>query len=230
MAALEKSKEDLVALTRQIVSGKLAGTITHKAKNILMPITGYVELIEGGVSLDKQKGYFKKIESAGQGLQLLLKNFLRFSRALKEREEEEIGLSGLIGQIISLFEHHIILSKVILEKEIDSGIEKCWGVYDDISLIFASVLLNAIEASPQGGSIRLRVKGVNNRVHISIEDDGPGINEDIKDKIFEPFFTTREGNLGIGLAASLFLAKRMSGDITLEDKNRFIISLCKKKY
>ena len=232
------SNDELVALTRQIVSGKLAATITHKAKNILMPITGYVELIEGGVSSEKQKKYFEKIERSGKHLQLLLKSFLRFSRASKEgvplaggrgwQGLEEIDLSGLIEEIVSLFEDHIAISKVTLEKEIEAGGGggKVCGVYGDISLILASVLLNAIEASPQGGSIRLVGEGLS----ISIDDDGPGVSEETKNKIFEPFFTTRQGGLGIGLTTSLFLARGMGGDLVLEGKNKFIVSLCQKKY
>ncbi len=222
MAIKQYSKEKLVTLTRQIVSGKLAGTITHKAKNILMPITGYVELIEGGVSSEKQKKYFEKIEGSGKSLQLLLKSFLRFSRA----SEEEIDLSGLIEEILSLFKDHIAISKVTLKKEIAPGAGNVRGVYGDVSLILASVLLNAIEASPQGGSIRLFAEGLN----ISIDDDGPGVSEETKNKIFEPFFTTKQGSLGIGLTASLFLAGGMGGDLVLEGKNKFIVSLCQKKY
>jgi len=236
------SNDELVTLTRQIVSGKLASTIIHKAKNILMPITGYVELIEGGVSSEKQKKYFEKIENSGKKLQSLLKSFLRFSRASEERVTpaggsgghglKEIDLPVLIEEIISLFEHHMHISKVSLEKEmpIGGGGGEVYGVYDDISLILASVLLNAIESSPQGGRIRLGTEIANDRINISIDDDGPGVSEEIKNKIFEPFFTTKEGGLGIGLTASLFLAQNMSGEITLKEKNKFIISLCPKKY
>ncbi|MBL7170381.1 MAG: HAMP domain-containing histidine kinase [Candidatus Omnitrophica bacterium] len=231
MVIKQYSKEELVTLTRQIVSGKLAGTITHKAKNILMPITGYVELIEGGVSSEKQKKYFEKIESSGKRLQLLLKSFLRFSRASNAGGRgwqglEEIDLSGLIEEIVSLFEDHITISKVTLEKEIAPGAGKVCGVYGDISLIIASVLLNAIEASPQGGSIRIVGEGLS----ISIDDDGPGVSEETKNKIFEPFFTTKQGSLGIGLTTGLFLARGMGGDLVLEGKNKFIVSLCQKKY
>jgi two-component system sensor histidine kinase AtoS len=219
------SNKELVNLTRQIVSGKLAGAITHKAKNILMPLTGYVELIEKGVSLDKQKGYFKKIDNSGRSIQLLLKRFLRFSRPSQERIEEEINLLELIDEIISLFENYMAISKVTLEKDTGSGRTRVTGIHGDISLIIASILLNAIESSPKSGRIKLCAEVIDNKTNISIEDDGGAVGEEIKDKIFEPFFSMKKGSLGIGLTASLFLAKEMGGDLILKDKNKFVISL-----
>lgn len=224
------SKEEFLTLTRQILSGKLAATITHKAKNILMPITGYIELIESGVSAEKERDYFKKIECSGHTLQLLLKRFLRFSTPSQKKEREEVDISELLEDVISLFEHYIAMAKIGLEKCICPETAKAWGVYNDISIILASLILNAIESSPRGGKIRIATEVVDDRVDISVDDDGPGIGEDIRGEIFKPFFTTKRGSLGLGLTISSLLAKDMSGQLILEGKSRFILSLCRKRY
>lgn len=217
------SREELVVLARQIISGKLAPTITHKLKNILMPLTGYAELLEGSASPPGKKDiYLKKIEDAGNTMQHLLKRFLRFSRP--SREKEEIKISELIEDIISLFEHYMVMARVSLKKDIDCSL-KTNAVYGDLSLIIASILMNAIEATPASGEIRLSAEAGDSIIAISIEDDGPAVGEDIKDRIFDPFWTGKKDSLGIGLTVSLFLARNLSGDIVFKPGNRFIVSL-----
>jgi signal transduction histidine kinase len=217
----EYSNEELVVLARQIISGKLTPTIMHKLKNILMPLTGYVELLEG--TPPQNKGiYLKKIEDAGGIMQRLLKRFLRFSRP--SREKEEIKIPELIEDIISLFEHYMVVARVTLKKDIASDL-RVNAVYGDLSLIIASILMNAIEATPPSGEIRISAGSEDRKISILIENDGPAIREHVKDKIFAPFFTEKKGSLGIGLTVSLFLARNLSGDIVFKPGNRFIISL-----
>lgn len=222
----EYSEDEVITLTRQVAAGKLAATITHKAKNVLMPITGYVELMEtGSLSAPKIKDYFKKIEKAGHNLQLLLKKYLRFSRPPLEMREEEIVLQESIEDVLDLFEHQLVAAKLKVERKVIPAELRVAANYDDLSLILASLFFNAIEAAPAGGKISLALDQAKNAVRISISDDGPGVKKDIRDKIFEPFFTTKNGSLGLGLTASLFLSRRLNGKLSLKDKNEFILSL-----
>lgn len=222
----EYSQDEVITLARQVASGKLAATVTHRAKNVLMPITGYVELMErGSLSPAKLKDYFKRIEEAGHGLQLLLQKYLRFSRPLQESAEEEIILLELIEDVLALFEHEMLVAKVSVERKMSPGELRLRTNCDDLSLILASLLFNALEAAPPGGKIRLSLEGGKGRAVISITDDGPGVSEALRDKIFEPFFTTKKASLGLGLTASLFLSRRLGADLSLKNKNEFILSL-----
>ena len=216
------SSEEIITLTRQVACGKLAPTLAHKAKNILMPLTGYVELIEaGGISPVKVKEYYKKIEEAGGGLQLLLKRYLRLGCPSSERLEEKILLAEIVEDILSLFEHKLVLAKVKVEKKIGSEEAIVMANYDDLALIIGSLLFNALEAAPPGGKITLGL----DKDSLMVSDDGPGVMAEIRDKIFEPFFTTKEGSLGLGLTAALLLSRRLKAELFLKGRNEFVLNL-----
>jgi signal transduction histidine kinase len=103
-------------------------------------------------------------------------------------------------------------------------------------------LLNAIQATPSGGSVRVasrvlegRVKGLEYRdvegklAVLSVEDEGPGIPDAVLPRVFEPFYTTKSEGTGLGLAISLRIAEAHGGSLTAENRAeggaRFTLSL-----
>jgi two-component system sensor histidine kinase FlrB len=80
--------------------------------------------------------------------------------------------------------------------------------------IVSNLVVNALEASAPGGLVRVSVdhkSSVSNGAQLIVEDDGPGIPLDMKDKIFQPFFTTRPGGTGLGLAIVARRAEEIGG-------------------
>ncbi|MEN3007419.1 MAG: ATP-binding protein, partial [Candidatus Methanosuratincola petrocarbonis] len=76
-----------------------------------------------------------------------------------------------------------------------------------------NVILNAIEAMPAGGVLRISANKEGNQVVVSISDTGTGIAPENKDKLFRPFFTTKKGGTGLGLAINKRLLESMGGSI-----------------
>jgi len=95
------------------------------------------------------------------------------------------------------------------------------GDREKLIQIIINLLVNAIQASPSGGSIRIRCglekRGKQNYTFISISDDGPGIPEDLKEKIFNPFFTTKEQGTGLGLSITSRIADEHRGFIEVSN-------------
>lgn len=89
--------------------------------------------------------------------------------------------------------------------------------------IFANLIINALEAMPQGGEITLET-GVEKdttgvlSIFISVKDTGPGIPEETKDRLFEPFFTTKEYGQGLGLFLTRYVLFQYDGKIEVESK------------
>jgi signal transduction histidine kinase len=85
--------------------------------------------------------------------------------------------------------------------------------------VLINLLMNAIEAAPEGGSVRLRAAAEGRRLRLTVEDDGPGVPRELRSRIFEPFFTTRADGSGLGLAISHQLVRAAGGGLELEDRN-----------
>jgi signal transduction histidine kinase len=92
------------------------------------------------------------------------------------------------------------------------------------------LIINAIEASPDGATVRTRVKKWESKIVIEVEDSGPGIKADVQHCVFEAFYTTKTDiGTGLGLWVSRQLVERAGGTISFESKigvgTRFIVQL-----
>jgi signal transduction histidine kinase len=77
-----------------------------------------------------------------------------------------------------------------------------------------NLLLNAVEASPQNGTIRIRASRDNGIARIEVRDDGPGLDNEQQEHLFEPFYTTKPAGTGLGLAVSRELMRSQGGDLS----------------
>ncbi len=94
-----------------------------------------------------------------------------------------------------------------------------YGCGQELRDAFVNILLNAVEAVPDGGDIYLSAESHSGLVHIYIQDNGKGMSDDTIGKIFEPFFTTKEGHgMGLGLSLTQAIVARHQGDIHVESR------------
>jgi len=86
---------------------------------------------------------------------------------------------------------------------LDPALPEIQGIESQLNPAFMNVILNAVQASPPGGEIRLHTAVAGDAVEVSIADDGPGIPAEVLNRVFEPFYTTREVGEGCGLGLTL---------------------------
>jgi two-component system NtrC family sensor kinase len=126
-------------------------------------------------------------------------------------------LAGVVERCLLLVGHQCDLQQVDVESHLDPKMPSIYCDASQIQQVLLALLMNAVEAMPHGG--RLRVDTAYNAVHrearIMISDDGMGIPEDVLPHIFEPFFTTKaEGKgVGLGLAIAFGIVQQHGGNI-----------------
>ena len=105
-----------------------------------------------------------------------------------------------------------------IETELDPGIPPVLADADQMRQVVLNIILNAADAMPQGGKIRVRssFESKSNHVVLRISDTGPGIPDEIQDKMFEPFFTTKKTGTGLGLAIAYGIMERHKGSLKVE--------------
>lgn len=225
--------------------GRLAGGIAHDVNNYLGAIRGYCEVAvlkgESGEVLARRMG--AAIDTADK-VSALIRQLLAFSRR-QPVQAELVDLNRVVRDLESLM-MRLLGEDIVLETSLDPDLPSIEIDPSQIEQILVNLLVNARDAMPTGGSIRVEtcVLEVGEElverhpaakpggfVQLVVSDDGSGIPEEVLDKIFDPFFTTKaeSGSSGLGLATVYAIVEQNGGFIQVESAvdrgTRFAIHL-----
>lgn len=207
--------------------GTLAGGIAHDLNNILTVISGNIGLaqIEAPVDSGTLLGFLSKAGQAAQHAAHLSSQLLTFSKggtplkkvvSVGELLERSAEFSLYGSNLRADFDIAVDLWKA----EVDAG---------QIEQVVNALMLNARDAMPHGGTVRVRARNVvldnapdailpaGHYIKITITDRGPGIAEEFRPKVFDPYFTTKPTGTGLGLAISYSIVKKHGGLLQLEN-------------
>ncbi len=214
--------------------GRLAGGIAHDFNNLLTPIIGYADLALN--RLQPQDGFYdelKQIRSAAERARGLTRQLLAFSRE-QVLEMRVLDLADLVTGFEQMLRRTIredIEIELILEPELG----RVQADPYQIEQILLNLALNAMDAQPRGGLLRIRALNVEPgalpRPHdegvvkepsvlLEVSDRGSGMDERTLERIFDPFFTTKETGkgTGLGLATAYGIVRQHEGRITVESE------------
>lgn len=163
--------------------------------------------------------YLELIATESERCGNIVKNLLLFSRT-SESNFVMNDLMSILERSILLINHHLKLNNIKLEKDFCCSYLQFECDKNQIQQAIIAILMNAIESMPDGGTIKIRAKCVNQTVFITIEDTGIGISKENLNKIFEPFFTTKSSGKGTGLELSVTygIVKQHNGSIKVESE------------
>jgi PAS domain S-box-containing protein len=206
--------------------GTLAGGIAHDLNNILTVISGNIGLAQIDAPADSGNllGFLSKAGQAAQHAAHLSSQLLTFSKGGAPLKK--------IVSIGELLEHsaEFALYGSSLRADFDIAVD-LWKAEVDaaqIEQVVNALMLNAREAMPHGGTVRVRSRNVvlgeqtktnlpaGRYVKVTITDRGSGISEELQTKIFDPYFTTKATSTGLGLAISYSIVKKHGGLLLLE--------------
>jgi len=223
---LKEQMRQMQRTDQMAVCGQLAAGLAHEIKNPLAGIKAAIEVLSAESTLAKENhdtllkvlGEIRRIES-------LMKSLLDFARPPKPqfmRVDINSTLEDTIGFLIkqsSFFQNKTKLAEII--RDFDKDLPEITADPQQLRQVFINLLLNAKEAMPSGGTVRVRTShDRSHSIEIDISDTGNGIPPDILDKVFQPFFTTKPKGTGLGLAISKQLIEQHNGTISVENGQR----------
>lgn len=223
----------LVQSEKLAAFGQLGAGIAHEVKNPLAGILGYTQLTLR--KLDENSPFKKNlkiIETETRRCTEIISNLLRFARQ-ESASTEPTDINAVVDAALRIVDHQLGVNNVNITKELGSNLPTCDANANQLQQAIINFAINAQQAmGAEGGELSVRThSGVSGELIIEIQDDGPGIPEDIRSKIFDPFFTTKPAGKGTGLGLSVTygIIKDHGGDIQIEDPpdggTRFIVSL-----
>jgi len=228
-----KKMEQQIAQSDKLASiGQLAAGIAHEINSPLANIMLYAsllkeELAESRVNPEDLDTIIKQVNAASK----IVKDLLEFSRQYKP-EFSKIDVNELLEKSLSLLQYSVSADGIKVLTEFKSA-PRIYADPHRLQQVFFNILLNAYQAMPDGGVLKIRTGETKDSAEIKISDTGMGIPMENIDKIFDPFFTTKEvgKGTGLGLSVALGIIKEHSGAIEVESEinkgSAFIIKLPK---
>ncbi|MFQ5691877.1 MAG: ATP-binding protein [Nitrospinota bacterium] len=210
----------LVQVERLKVLGELSAGIAHDVNNSMMSILGAVELAR--LNQERTPEALRLIAAAAQDGATTIRRIQDFSRLREERNFVAFDVSDIVSDAK-------LLTRPIWQEDaqaqgrtiriVEDLAEGAFiqGNASDVRQTVINLILNAVDAMPQGGEIGLTTEVGPETVTVSVRDTGVGIPEDVRDKIFDPFFSTKgERGSGLGLSTVYGMMAKHDGSVALE--------------
>ncbi|MEP7123015.1 MAG: ATP-binding protein [Byssovorax sp.] len=237
-ADLSRAHSRLAQSERLASVGRLAAGLAHEIGNPLSAILGFQELLlQGGLSPQEEREFLERMKRETERIHHVLRDMLDFARPVAATKSGDVEVPGslreAVDDVLALVKPQKTFRDVVVNAEIPGDLPRISLAGPRIVQVLLNLLLNAADAIPrEGGRIMLRAaRAPGDRVRLTVEDNGPGIAAEIRDRLFEPFVTTKEPGkgTGLGLAVCLGLIEAAGGTLAVEDGDeggaRFVIEL-----
>ena len=218
LGTLRKVETHLLEAGRFAVLAHLAGSLAHEIRNPLHSIglnAGVVQQYVGqGATPGSVRAMSESLETIQQEtrrLTELLNNYLGLLRSVPE--PAEVDVRETCRRVIQLLAYAAMKSRVEIRFKVEENIPPVFGVPDRLQQAVLNLVLNAIQAMPQGGSVALHATYANGLVRVSVTDSGPGLSQDLAEKLFDTRVTTKPGGSGLGLPLVRMIAEAHGGSV-----------------
>jgi signal transduction histidine kinase len=212
---IEESQQALLRVEKMAAAGRLTASIAHEINNPLQSVQNCLHLAgHENVEPEKRKEYLELAQKELDRLSKTVRRMLDFYRPGAARYEQ-VDLLDLLNHVLSLTSAQLRSKNVTANIELPDSLPAIFAVSSQLQQIFFNLILNALDAMPEGGELSIRARAVTDGVEIMFEDSGPGIPEERRENIFEPFFSTKEGGTGLGLTVSYNIATAHGGTLDL---------------
>ena len=195
-----RAEERLREIQKMEAVATLAGGVAHDFNNLLSAVLLHVRLLERDPgSREEATSAIRKLAEEGSRV---VEGLLEFSRP-DGGEREELDLGALVAEQEPLLQH-LLPSAVGLELDVEPLSGRVLGVGNELRRVLLNLVLNARDAMGTGGGrITIRVREEAEQAVIVVDDTGPGVPDELRDRIFEPFFTGHRSTHGAGLGLAV---------------------------
>jgi signal transduction histidine kinase len=213
--SIESINTQLQVSERLAALGRITAGVAHEVKNPLNSMRLWLENLKESLPAEPDSGSQQAVQVLDKEIDRLdavVKRFLDFTRPMDVRLEAT-QLADVLKEVIEIAKPQLQKSKILIAQLLPVDVPE---VYVDRALLKQAVLnlvLNAVEAMPSGGQLRLMLSRRGEMAEITVGDTGKGIPVENRQKIFQLFFTTRPGGSGIGLASTFRIVQLHNGSI-----------------
>lgn len=222
-ASLKEQMYEMQRTERMVAFGELSAGLAHEIKNPLAGIKVSMEVLSGTSNISEDdRAIMLRMAEEIKRIELLIKSLLNFAKPPKP-QLMATDINNILDKTIEFsLRHPFFISHnttaINVVKNFDMSLPDVTADPMQLEQAFMNLLLNAIDAMPDGGILNVKTSydTALNSAGIEISDTGKGMDKGVKDKIFQPFFTTKSKGTGLGLAITKQLIAQHGGDISVE--------------
>lgn len=224
----KKMEQYMLHAERLAAMGRLAAALAHEINNPLHAIGNGLELVLNfPLEAGEQRQYLEAALREMERLQALTARVLEFARPPQlERQPTDAG--DVIRRALVLCSKQLQHSRIDVSLNLPDDLPNVLASRDHLTQVFLNLTINAIEAMPQGGVLRISGRASGDHVELAFSDTGGGLPLEALAMVFEPFYTTKPDGTGLGLAVSRNIIQEHGGEITAKNTPegaRFIVTL-----
>jgi signal transduction histidine kinase len=190
--------------------GQISAGLAHELKNPMTTLKMLFQAFRDQPDMTKEDA--EVISREIEKIDTIITRFLGFVKQ-KDFEVSDISISALIERVLSLASFDIRRYSIAVYRDITADLPEIKGDRALLEHVFLNLVLNAVQAMPEGGDIRISGRSDDKSVEVTIRDKGAGIPSDIRSKVFDPFFTTKENGTGLGLSIVYNIVKAHGGKV-----------------
>ncbi len=206
-AELRRQREALYQTEKLATMGTVLAGVAHELNNPLTAVTGYANLLRQDLAGTPSATRAENIAHAADRCASIVRNFLALARKYPP-ERQLVRLNDIARDAAELLAYHLRVDGIEVKLDLEEGLPVLWADPHQLHQVVVNLVTNARDelrkaTPPRRLTLRTRADKARARVWVDVEDTGPGVAEEIRDRIFEPFFTTKPVGQGTGLGLSL---------------------------
>ncbi len=199
--------------------GQLSAGLAHEIRNPLASIAGAASILQRNDNLEpKYRKCVEIIAHECERLNGLLTNFLNFARPRAPRMQV-VQVNTVLENVLGLANHGVRGKAVHCEARVAEELPAVECDPEQLEQVLLNLMINAIEASPDGETVTISAAAENGNVAVRVTDHGHGVAPAHVDRLFDPFFTTKEHGTGLGLPVAHQIMAQMGGALVAEQRS-----------
>jgi signal transduction histidine kinase len=217
---LRETQEQMMRSEKLAVAGQLAAAMAHEINNPLQSIRLYLELIADRQNPDAiSEGYLEVAQDQVDRISGIVSRLLQQLYQPTEEPLTPVDLNAVLQDLVALFDRQLAEHGIALMLALSDAVPPVIGANNALRQVCLNVLLNAVEAMPDGGTLLVQSElTTRETVRLTFQDSGVGIAPDALFRITDPFYTTKPHGTGLGLSVSDRIVHKHGGAIRFESE------------
>lgn len=229
-ASLQLAQQQLVKSEKLAAIGQLTASIAHEINNPIAVMQGNLDLMRetlGEASLPV-RGELRLLDEQVERMRIIVTQLLQYARPTEYAGYvENLDLNRTVDDCLVLVAHLLAQTRIEVQRDFQAT-QRVGFNRQELQQVIINLLINAIQAMPEGGTLRLVTRDWIEKDNegdeargamLVVQDSGSGLSAEVRERLFRPFFTTRNDGNGLGLWISQGLVERYGGHITAENRS-----------